>query len=351
MSELGAIQLGQRLTSLLNFGRRQTTYKLATLLALIDVCTESLPDDSDDTLEVSIIDLADRVIEYYWQQVEPYTIHGVLLQGRTSSSDIPNRIRTFKEVHTLTGNKTLSAPTKKSADYEKLRRKVAHTLAKMPLRYLQTSEWHSGPRDDFLFDSSWLVQKDATLEELDKHNWSIVLNSSVAWNLAAIAPLIRPVIELQWLQDINDFNQVTLEKEDLAGFMFGSTRTSLVKLGPSLTDSQSGKCFYCSGKLSKTDLEIDHVIPFSRIPLNGLSNLVAADRKCNNVKRATLPIWGHVDRALSRDIEVLQEIEASQNWPILLTRTKDSALGVYKLLPQKTQLWVSLKTYDYSQVC
>lgn len=67
--------LGQRVVAVLETGLRTATYKLATLMALIDHCIENLPARPADPLAVPIPDLAHRVLEIYWQQVLPFDGH------------------------------------------------------------------------------------------------------------------------------------------------------------------------------------------------------------------------------------------------------------------------------------
>jgi hypothetical protein len=64
--------LGQRVVAILETGLRTATYKLATLMALIDHCIEHLPDNPCETLLVPIPNLAHRVLEIYWRQVRPF---------------------------------------------------------------------------------------------------------------------------------------------------------------------------------------------------------------------------------------------------------------------------------------
>jgi hypothetical protein len=63
--------LGQRVVAILETGLRTATYKLATLMALIDQCIENMPERPGDVLRVPIPDLAHRVLEIYWPQVRP----------------------------------------------------------------------------------------------------------------------------------------------------------------------------------------------------------------------------------------------------------------------------------------
>lgn len=54
---------------------RTATYKLATLMALIEHCIENIPERPHDALAVPIPDLAHRVLEIYWRQVRPFDGH------------------------------------------------------------------------------------------------------------------------------------------------------------------------------------------------------------------------------------------------------------------------------------
>jgi hypothetical protein len=59
--------LGQRVVAILETGLRTATYKLATLMALIEHSIENMPERPGDVLQVPIPELAHRVLEIYWQ--------------------------------------------------------------------------------------------------------------------------------------------------------------------------------------------------------------------------------------------------------------------------------------------
>ena len=67
--------LGQRVVAILETGLRTATYKLATLMALVEHCIENLPEQPGDALQVPLPDLAHRVLETYWRQVRPFDGH------------------------------------------------------------------------------------------------------------------------------------------------------------------------------------------------------------------------------------------------------------------------------------
>jgi 5-methylcytosine-specific restriction endonuclease McrA len=49
-------------------------------------------------------------------------------------------------------------------------------------------------------------------------------------------------------------------------------------------NKQYGKCFYCSTKLVKTEIEVDHRIPVYKGGTNDGCNLVLACKECNRFK-------------------------------------------------------------------
>jgi hypothetical protein len=84
-----AIRIAEFVAGILSTGRREATYKLATLQAIIDHCAEySDPKHPEEALSISILDLADRVIALYWHQVLDYPDWSEgkrLSQGKTTT--------------------------------------------------------------------------------------------------------------------------------------------------------------------------------------------------------------------------------------------------------------------------
>jgi hypothetical protein len=89
--------LGQRVVAILETGVRVATYKLATLMALIDQCIENLPEDPGDTLPVPIPDLAHRVLALYWRQIRPFEGHD-LRQSTGERARILRAASAFREI-------------------------------------------------------------------------------------------------------------------------------------------------------------------------------------------------------------------------------------------------------------
>ena len=79
------VAVGIRLVNLIETGSRESTYKLAVLLALCHHSVEHREDESGLGLEVPLDALSERVIELYWPQLEPF--------GDQSSSPLMQVVR------------------------------------------------------------------------------------------------------------------------------------------------------------------------------------------------------------------------------------------------------------------
>ncbi|WP_335335643.1 hypothetical protein [Mycolicibacterium neoaurum] len=97
--------LGQRVVAILETGQRVATYKLASLMALIDHCLENLPAQPSDPLTVPIGALAHRVLDLYWRQFRPFEGHEL----RQSSGEKERIPRAARALRSASGAASLSA--------------------------------------------------------------------------------------------------------------------------------------------------------------------------------------------------------------------------------------------------
>src|SRR4051812_36723701 len=111
---------------------------------------------------------------------------------------------------------------------------------------------------------------------------------------------------------------------------FGLPRVALDRVRMSLLELQDHACFYRGARATPAGTEVDHSIPWTRHPDNGLDNLVAAHDRCNNAKRESLAAADHLDRWLRRGS--LDEVSRELGWPSNRART----LGVARA----TSPWV-----------
>ena len=177
--------LGQRIVAILETGLRTATYKLATLMALIDYAIEHAPDHPDETLVVPIPDLARRVLELYWQQVRPFEGRQ-LRQSTQSRARIPQaalELRRRAGVGT-SGTSLAVAAIRARAAYHETIEQVTLCLAQQPLHRLQRLPGTTSS-DCFLYDDSLLHDK-ITRRSLHAMNDAIMLKAGVATGLARL---------------------------------------------------------------------------------------------------------------------------------------------------------------------
>lgn len=333
------MELGARIINVLETGSRESTFKIATLMALSQHCVEFAAEDRGSGLPVRLHDLAVRVIGLYWRQQEPFEGSAPLRQSKGEGELLP-AIRLLRDEALRRGVHT-PMRMRHTPAYQKTIRTVARVLAQLPLTHLQRMD-RGRTREPFLYDDSWLRQK-MTIAELDEHDWQIVLFPGVAAGLAQLSALLVPVLQRFWEDEVRKYNRSGGLLEDrLAQYLFGQDRTSLTAVSAELVELQSDRCFYC-GKPCGDAAQVDHVIPWSRCGLDDLSNLVLTDSACNNDKSATLPIAELVLRAASRD--GLQGISRRLSWDADPERTVRVGTSMIELAPTGLRLWSARSQY------
>jgi len=223
--------------------------------------------------------------------------------------------------------------------YERAVDEIALTLAQQPLHRLQrVMGAAAGPT--FLYDDSWLHDH-VSWRTIKANGGAIVLYPGVAAGLARLSGLLKPTLELLWVHDVVKLNAGLVEEgQDVAGHLFGRERLSLQPVRSAFLDSFGAHCFYCDAGL-RSSSPVDHVLPWSRVGIDGLANLVASCERCNSDKSNALPAVATVTRVLSRDRLVLDEIGSQVGWPVQYDRVCRAARGLYRGSPEGAPTWQS----------
>lgn len=331
--------LGQRVVAILETGLRTATYKLATLMALIDHCIENLPARADDELTVPIPDLARRVLEIYWRQVRPFDGHELRqsTQPRARILLAANDLRVVAAAGA--GGLSLDVASVRAPEaYRKAIDEITLCLAQQPLHRLQRLPG-SESADCFLYDDSFLHDH-VTRSTLRAHGDAIMLKPGVAHGLARLAGLLKPALEIMWVDDVRRMNKLLFDDgvTDIAEHLFGHERVALAVVREPFKDAFGAHCFYCGTHLPKNN-PIDHVLPWSLVGIDGLANLVLACARCNSDKGGALPAIAIVDCVLERDRKVLEEIATEIQWPVQRERVVAAARGIYRGQPAGVPTW------------
>jgi hypothetical protein len=339
--DLDPLLLGQRVVAILERGQRTATYKLATLMALIDHSVENAPERGYEALEVPLPILSHRVLDLYWRQVRPF--EGVALRQSTQArARIPQAALDLRGASRIgAGGASLDlAASRAPQAYDQAIDEVVVCLARQPLHRLQRLPGSSNS-DCFLYEDA-IFHENVSRRALRLHGDRIVLKPGVATGLARLAGLLKPALEIMWVEDVRRLNRFLDQKvPDVAGHLFGRDRIAMGPVRNALKETFGATCFYCQRRLP-IDNPVDHVLPWSILGINGLANLVLSCAGCNGDKRHSLPAPSIVDQVLARDRNMLEGIAATLEWPTEYERVVAAARGIYRSQPRGSNTWAGV---------
>jgi 5-methylcytosine-specific restriction endonuclease McrA len=343
------IRFAEKILELLGEGRFVATYKFAVLLALMDLCFEKYAASEIAPDAITTRQLAQKVIEIYWPHtIDYHRISGVLKQNTCNQAEIPAAILQFRCAIARDSSLPLhSAKADFAVGYERLVRSVEWTLIEMPLPRLQTVGLS---RDPFIYEITWneTVRRGDLRREFDNN---IRLKPGAGDHLIQLNGLLRPFIHRKWASMVARINQ--LPDSELEDFLFGAERISSTKIRGSLWEIQTGRCFYCSDRIPEPHRgEVDHFLPWSRYPDNGIENLVVAHRRCNSDKRDFLAASDHVENWARRFLagfngtSELATLSETASWERDPEKTRSAARALYLRLPPDAKLWHEGRVFE-----
>ena len=351
-----AIALAEKVLALLAEGSFSATYKYALFIALLDLCLEQTSKRGAPPGVLTTRQLAEKTIELYWPHAIPFEGQAVLRQGGThqgSQAEILRAIATFRGKHAGSSSELLfRARSRDERGFESLVRLVEWKLIEMPIPRLQVL---GREEERFLYEYTWTQEiRRSEVSAYQRGEDSafdnrLLLRPRVAQWFVQLNGVLRPLIQREWTRMVAAMNK--LPELRLEEFLFGASRISLEGVRAPLRELQSNRCFYCDGQLGERS-EVDHFIPWSRHPDNGLDNLVVAHDRCNNAKSDFLAAARHVERwaertrASARDLE---DISRRQDWARDAQKTLGVARAMYVRLPGDARLWLLEKQFEQAR--
>lgn len=341
-----AIAFAEQLLTLLGEGRYTATYKYAVLLALMDLCLEYSTRTGGAPSSLSTRQLAEKVLVLYWSHTLPFVSgeRQVLQQNNNGQAKIVNLIRGFRDRHAPDPSANLArARVASPAEFERLVRDIEWKLVEMPLPRLQVI---GNQEVRFIYAISW--ERGISKSEFnDKGRFDNLIRfvGHAGDHLVRLSGLLRPLIKREWASLVAGFN--ALPDSQLEQFLFGLDRASLTAVREPLRELAESRCFYCGHRV-RTAYEIDHFIPWSRYPDNGLENLVLTDPGCNGRKLDHLAAADHVERwadRVERESGSFEAIANSAGWERHPAQTTGVARSIYLRLPEGVMLWKDGKNF------
>lgn len=92
-------------------------------------------------------------------------------------------------------------------------------------------------------------------------------------------------------------------------------------------------------------MHVDHFLPWSRVPNDGLANLVAAHERCNLAKSNDLADLALLTRWYQRPAPALHDVAEAARWPLRHQESLSIARSVYGHQPAGSPLWSSPGVY------
>jgi 5-methylcytosine-specific restriction endonuclease McrA len=283
--------------ALLEDGQFVATYKFALLTALADLAVESGVTD-DRQLAVPIRSIAEKFIEYYWQQSAPFAGGHAAQVLKQNSGRQAAVIGELVEVRGQ-GFASLSQLRTNTSQWKSTVGRVARVVRNMPLFRLQ---YIGGTLRPFLY--AHRLQDGA-----------IVLNAGIAHCLRQFHALVTGLARDRWLAMVRQIREnvyLVGQSQDIERFMFGAGREPIRQHLELLTESQRGLCLYCERRLSREVAHVDHFVPWMLHRCDALPNLVAAHATCNLAKSDWLAAEPHLERWARRNESLVSELSGSE---------------------------------------
>jgi hypothetical protein len=275
----------RKLQRLLEEGDFVATYKFALLQALADLSVENEP-APDGTLSLSLDQIAEKFIEYYWRQARPFRDGLPLRQSSGMQAMVVNRVADAHAAYEV----SLAAARRDTRGWRRLVRAVSPTIRDEPLRRLQLV---AGEQEQFLY----------RLENCQ--DGRVLLEAGIAGCFRSFHPFVVNMVRGCWIDHLLRIraNQALVgEHGDLSEFLFGSERKPLEEYRSVLREHQANRCFYCDGKVTGAGA-LDHFIPWTRYPVDLGHNFVFAHAGCNGHKRDYLAHPDHLMRWREQNLD------------------------------------------------
>jgi 5-methylcytosine-specific restriction endonuclease McrA len=268
----------ERLQHLLRDSRYTTTYKFAVLHALCDLALEMPVREQ----RVPLTQLAERVMELYWQQVIPFQAPSARkpVSLRQSTGGPAAAVQLVARCRSAgSGRRGGRSPVHRRLDYAPT---MLALLKKDVLRRLQPGA------------TPFLYRMPIGRHELE-------LCPGVADALRRFHGLLTDTIQARWTAWIEQRNPQVRGSDALREHLFGIDRIRLRAVVRPLLVLQDGRCFYSGVRITDRTAEVDHVLPWSLTRNNSVGNLVLASKHANLSKGDRLPTAEEAKRWIERN--------------------------------------------------
>lgn len=323
------------------------TNKLGLLLALLDLAPTL---DWWGTHSISRNALAEKHLEIHWEHARPYQGHTL----RQSSSKKPRTdgsvaddTTVMQEIHSLR---------------ELLRKQRRGDLQDKPLHIVRHSvessrnpEWQEAYETALVRVQAALLKNPVRLlQELpgkpqpflyEWHAEGLTLLPGVAESLTKFAGVLRPLIEFKFASAVMKINREGLLApiDDVYTHLFGRDRIMPpMEMREDLVEIQQGRCVLSGDSLPPRGVSLDHVMPWSRVPLSQIENFLITSGNVNSSKSDSLLAPVVIERWLHHqetNHKAIQQCAQEHHWPTDIEAIRRVMRHTYGALDATTAVW------------
>lgn len=325
--------------AILNDGAATGTNKMGLLLALIDIAPVV---GETACIDVSLI--AEKLIELHWDHARPYGEQPLrqVASGNRSYTTVILEVMKLRETLGNDMSFEVARPRIREQDWRVALSAVTRATAKNPLPLLQRLPGNPPP---FLYEYDVGAAGTGKIRFVDG-----ALDALIRYG-----PVLRDLVEFRFVRFVVNVNFKSLgfsAEDQIAEHLFGSKRHMPPQaMRHELWMLQGGRCIYTGQRLSdpwqaNSLTSIDHVIPWKRVRLSAVENLLVTSSSTNSVKKATLLAPAMLSRWLAYLFErgeALSLVAESFGWPSDYRRVLAVAHAQYAHAKPTSPVWNGLE--------
>ena len=283
------------------------TYKLAWGRAILEcIKNEEYKEFSNDEIQVSFIDIAEKMTKYYWNQGFFFNLN----QGNKNGKEVVivryanQLIDKYKEIN---GNlpvwfeegKQYFIRCNNSFYFKTLNKISNHLHVDVSYRFL-------------------IVNKERkNIYKYDKYRYGslIIFNKKDIEVVKEYAVILSRLLNFKWAQLLEKFNFAPKSANKVSNLSLNKIkRNTLTKFKEQLLKQfEDGKIidFYSGEEISEDDITLDHVIPWSFMYSDNIWNLVITSKSKNSSKSNKVPSKEDIDKLKLRNKKLINLVSES----------------------------------------
>ena len=275
------------------------TYKLAWGRAILECITfNKCYEKNTEIVIIKFENIAECTIKYYWNQMFYFNLKQSPKKIPVVCQEVEKLIDEYK-VNTNSNIPKWFDESLKVLDknnYSKVVKKVAKTLH-------ENVSWRFKNIGEDVLD----------IYEIDKKNNLLIFDYNAAIELKEYSIVLSKLLNYKWAQLLEKFNFAPKISSKVNGISQTKlNRSSLTKYKNQLLkqfENEKIIDFYTGQELSRDNISIDHVIPWSFMYSDDIWNLVVTSKSNNSRKSNTIPSKEIIEKLKERNKKLLNVVD------------------------------------------